>query len=232
MNYFIVTEGRAGSSLLCQHLTQMQIGKPYPYLSKDILLKKVSAEESIQDFLESKRVNGILGLKISWGIITAIDTHFKMEMNLHNFLNVICPDAKYIYQTRRDRVHQALSRIKHLAMDTSHVRSNNEYEKYKAKEQERLNGVDVPIKDIHDRIQRNACGYKAWEIYFKAYNIQPLEVAFEDLVSNRDTILEQICKFLGVPCQLDKLEDKLISTHSDVNDQWYDTLLQGYMKYV
>ena len=40
MNYIIATEGRAGSTLLCQHLTQMGLGHPYPHLSSDVLTRK------------------------------------------------------------------------------------------------------------------------------------------------------------------------------------------------
>ena len=36
MNFIIVTEGRAGSTLLCQHLRQMGIGDPRTYLSTDL----------------------------------------------------------------------------------------------------------------------------------------------------------------------------------------------------
>lgn len=232
MNYFIATEGRAGSTLLCQHLKQMGIGDPYPYLSGDVMKFETGTIEEMSDYVESKRKNGILGIKISWGILTKLDTEFKLKMNAHEFLNALCPNAKYIYQTRRDRVHQALSRIKHLMMDTSHIRSSGSFEKYRVKETDRLLNAPVPLDDIHERIQRNAIGYKAWEIYFNAYNIIPLEVVFEDLVSDRDTVLGNICEFLGVPLRLDMLKDKLISTHTEVNDKWYERVLGGHLKYL
>ena len=232
MNYIIVTEGRAGSTLLCQHLKQMGIGHPYPHLSSDVLNRKLDSVNQFADYLESKRVNGILGLKISWGILTKLDVDHNLNLNAHEFLSEVCPNAKYLHQTREDRVHQALSRIKHLKMDSSHIKSSSGHEKYKKKETAHLEDMPIPVEEIHDRIQRNIKGYKAWDIYFKAYQITPLEVIFEDLVSNRDDTLEQICNFLEVPLRLDMLEEKLISTHTKVNDKWYDRVLGGYAKYL
>ena len=66
----------------------------------------------------------------------------------------------------------------------------------------------------------------------RRYQITPLEVIFEDLVGDRDTTLKQICAFLEVPLRLDMLEEKLISTHTKVNDKWYDRVLGGYAKYL
>ncbi len=232
MNYIIVTEGRAGSTLLCQHLKQMGVGHPYPHLSSDVLTRKLDSTNQLRDYLETKRVNGILGLKISWGILTKLDEDHSLNLNAHEFLSHVCPDAKYLHQTRNDRVHQALSRIKHLKMDSSHIKTPSGHDKYKKKEIESLTDMPVPVDEIYDRIQRNIRGYKAWDIYFKAYQIEPLEVVFEDLVSDRDNTLKQICQFLDVPLRLDLLEERLMSTHSPINDKWYDRILAGYMKYL
>ena len=232
MNYIIVTEGRAGSTLLCQHLKQMGIGHPYPHLSSDVLNRKLDSVNQFADYLESKRVNGILGLKISWGILTKLDVDHNLNLNAHEFLSEVCPNAKYLHQTRNDRVHQALSRIKHLKMDSSHIKTASGHDKYKKKENEFLENMSIPVDEIHDRIQRNIKGYKAWDIFFNAYQITPLEVVFEDLVGDRNTTLKQICAFLEVPLRLDMLEERLISTHTPVNDAWYDRILQGHLKYL
>lgn len=232
MNYFIITEGRAGSTLLCEFLTQMGIGKPHPYLSKDVMLRKVKSADDIEDFLDSRRRNGILGIKISWGILSAMDSYFEMGLNVHEFLNTVAPNAKYIYQTRRDRVHQALSRIKHLKMDTSHVKSEREKRKYEEKEKKRLSRASVPLGEIHERLVRNALGYKAWDIYFRAYGIEPLQIVFEDFIANKKKTLQQICAFLGVSHTEMKLTEKLIATHTEINDQWHAKILKGYTQYV
>lgn len=229
MNYVIVTEGRAGSTLLMQHLTQMGIGKPY-VISENNLRERGIAFSELPTYIESKRRNGILGVKLSWGILMGIDKERKV--NMHDFIESICADAKYIYQTRRDRVHQALSRIKHLKLDTSHVHSESEMAAYQKKESERLSADFVPITDIEERVLNNARGYQAWNIYFRAYAIMPHVVIFEDLVSQRDVVLERLCHFLGVPCQLDMLEDELMSTHTEINDAWYNRMLEGFTKYL
>lgn len=230
MNYIIVTEGRAGSTLLCQHLNQMGIGNPKTYLS-ELYGKKHSVQE-FAEHLDEKKVNGILGLKVSWGILMKIYKDNAIEMDTYQFLNTICPDAKYLYCTRDDKVHQALSRIKHLKMDQSHVRNPQAYKRYREKESERLASMSVPTDEILDRIQKNIKGHKAWDIYFSAYDVPVLEVVFENLINDRDTTLERICNFLDVPLRLDKLEDGLMATHTGVNDKWHERIMGGYDKYI
>ena len=232
MNYIIVTEGRAGSTLLCQHLRQMGIGNPYPYLSSDVLKRKLDSVDQMADYLESKRVNGILGLKISWGILTKLDEDHDLNLNAYQFLSEVCPDAKYLHQTRDNRVYQALSRIKHLEMGSSHIKSSDAHKKYQEKESADLESMPVPVEEIHDRIQRNIKGYKAWDIFFKAYQPPVLEVVFEGVVEHRDDVLEDICKFLQVPLRLDLLEDRLIPTHTRTNDKWHERIVGGHLKYL
>ena len=231
MNYIIVTEGRTGSTLLCQHLRQMGIGDPKTYLSSDFD-KDANTVELMAEHLEAQRVNGILGVKVSWGILMKLDNDYNLNMNMHQFLNAVCPNAKYLYCTRNDRLHQALSRIKHLKMDQSHVSTPESYQKYKDKETKELQDMSVPVEDIYDRIQLNIRGHKAWDIYFKAYNVYCLEVVFEDLITKRDTILENICDFLDVQLQLDLLIDKLKATHTTINDKWHNKILEGYQKFI
>ena len=231
MNYIIVTEGRAGSTLLCQYLRQMGIGDPKTYLSSDFD-KDANTVELMAEHLKAQRVDGILGVKVSWGILMKLDKDYNLNMNTHQFLNAVCPNAKYLYCTRNDRVHQALSRIKHLKMDQSHVSTPESYQKYREKETEKLLNMSVPVNEIYDRIQLNIRGHKAFDIYFKGYKVPYLEVVFEDLVAKRDSALENVCKFLDMPLRLDLLEDKLRATHTEINDKWHNKILGGYHKLI
>lgn len=232
MNFIIVTEGRAGSTLLCQHLRQMGIGDPRTYLSTDLPDHRVDTVELIAAHLENQRINGILGVKVSWGILMKLYKDYNLNINTQRFLNAVCPNAKYLYCTRNDKVHQALSRIKHLKMDHSHISNPEAYQQYKEKEIERLAVMPIPTTEIYDRIQKNIKGHKAWDIYFKAYQIEMFEVVFENLVGNRNTTLRQICEFLEVPLRLEMLEDKLMPTHTTINDKWHDRILGGYYKLI
>ena len=232
MNYIIVTEGRAGSTLLCQHLRQMGVGDPRTYLSSDLPDSNVDTAQLMAEHCEAQRVNGILGVKVSWGILIKLYKDYNIKMNTREFLNTVCPDAKYLYCTRDDRVHQALSRIKHLKMDQSHVSNSKAYQEYREKESEKLLKSPVPVDDIYDRIQKNIKGHKAWDIYFKGYDVRVLEIVFEGLVGDRDEVLEDICHYLQVPLRLDLLEDKLMATHTEVNDIWHDRILGGYHKFI
>ena len=231
-NFFIATEGRAGSTLLCQHLKQMGIGTPNSYLSSEFFHLVGSSEyPDVRAYIESKRRNGYLGLKISWGMLIKMYELWEVEMNVHAFLDDLMPDGKYIYLTRRDRVHQALSRIKHIKMDTSHVRGDEKHAAYLVKEKE-LFEKPVPVDDIHLRLYTNNQSYAAWDIYFRAYPVEMIRVDFEDLVADRDGVLTKVCAFLGAPLRLDLLKERLIPTHTRLNDKWYSRVMEGYLKYV
>lgn len=187
MKLYITTEGRAGSSLLYQHLKQLGV-------------------ENVE--------------KLSWGRLR------ERDMDARALL-----PARFIHIMRHDKVQQAVSRIKHLLHNQEHVRSDEQMTEYLDRE-EVFREVPLPKSDILDRITLNARGDKAWELFFERHNIAALTLYFEDLISNRELVLGQICNWLGVEMDFSKLSDELQSTHTDLNDQWSGEILKASMQYL
>ena len=222
-NYYIVTEGRAGSSLICDYLKQLGVGWPNAWFDF-----RCQSQEEYRELIESKRIDGILASKLSWGPIRYANTNYIHDMQAHKFLTELIPNAKWIYLTRRNKVHQALSRIKHLVLDSSHVRSDDQMKEYKSKDELLLN-QPVPIGDIKNRIETHATESLGWEVFFDYYDILPMRIIFEDFIANKQQTIQDVCDFLGVERDVE-IEDKLRSTHSPVNEYWYNETMKGFHK--
>ena len=227
MNYYIITEGRAGSTLLCDYLKQLGMGFPHAWLDNEETVTE--SIETIKASIEEKRQNGILGIKISWGILFKIRKAFDdTEFNVKQFMDTLLPNAKFIYLTRRNKVQQALSRIKHMRLGASHVHSDEEKAEYEAKERE-LATQPVPTQEIYARIYQHITESIAWDYFFEKHYINPLRVDFEMLTRDRDETLMKICYFLGFPITeltLSHVEATVKSTHTELNEEWYHTILQ------
>ena len=224
MNYYIVTEGRSGSSLLCDYLKQLGVGHPSSWFDF-----RCKSQAEYQELLYSKCVNGIIGSKVSWGPLRYANTNFIPDMEAYTFLTELLPNPKWIYLTRKNKIHQALSRIKHLKLDSSHVRSDDQMVTYQAKDMALLN-QPVPVDDIRDRVETHAIEAMAWEVFFDYYRIQPHRILFEDFIADKQGTLKKVCAFLGVDRDI-HIEDRLRSTYSAINKKWYNRMMEGWHQY-
>lgn len=229
-NYCIVTAGRTGSTLLNHLLTQIGMGNIDAHLD-EFNWNASTNLESIKEHIEDKRVNGICGVKLSWGNLYTLYENYVPGLQIKPFFDEILPDAKFIYLTRHDRVHQAVSRIKHIKTKNSHVWGYKRMQQYKDREGEVMS-EETPFADIDDRIYTNTIEYEAWELFFKNYNITPLRIIFEDFIADIDGTLKQILVFLGqsVPKVLD-YHIELKDTHSKLNDKWYHDIIKDFVRY-
>ena len=220
-NYVILTNGRSGSSLLNSYLTQLGAGKPQTWL--DPKFYENPTLDAIQVFLESKRKNGILGVKISWWYIFQICD--PLNIKFKTLLDTCLPDAKFIYLTRRDRVHQALSRTKHDMLKQSHVQNDEKRREYDELEKS-IETTAVPIKEIKVQMLANAYSHTASEILFSEYNIEPYRLHFEDFIADTAGTCRKLLAFLGVTYPDKPLKDEYESTHSQINDKWHKGMLK------
>lgn len=230
MNYLIATAGRAGSSLLNSYLQQLKVGYPQAWLDPNFYEKPYTIDD-IKDALENKaRKKGILGVKISWWYI--FETNKITGMTFDEMIESLFPDPKFIYLTRRDRVHQALSRVKHVLLSQSHVRNEEQQKEYNSKELE-LKDIPVPDEDIKGHLLSNLKGHIAWENCFKEFNIEPFRLDFEDFIGNKKGTIIDILNYLDFPVPENiEIEDEYKPTHSNINDEWHDKLLSDQKRII
>lgn len=223
MNILLLTGGRTGSSLLKSYLRQLGVGKPDAWLDKKFFSENYTLDE-VHTFLETKRKKGILAVKASWWYFLEICD--SLDIGMRELIDACFPNPKVVYMTRQDRVHQGLSRVKHEMLSKSHVRSDESMADYKTREAELL-AVDVPVDAIKTQMLAVAYGRIAYEMFFKAHNIAPYRLAFEDFVADKIGTLRQLLTFFDVPFPEDvNLSDGYMSTHSEINERWHKEVLK------
>ena len=230
MNYLIATAGRAGSSLLNSYLQQLNIGYPQAWLDPNFYDKPYTLED-IKKALENKaRKKGILGVKISWWYI--FETKKVTGLRFTELINECFPNPKFIYLTRRNKVQQALSRVKHVMLSQSHVRNEEQEKEYNSRES-KLKTIDVPIDDIKGHLLSNLKGHIAWEQFFHRTETDVFRLDFEDFVADKRGTVENIINYLELPIPKDfHIEDEYKPTHSEINDTWHDKLLARELRII
>lgn len=221
MNYYIVTEGRSGSTLLGHYLKQVGLGNPSAWLDEEM-----ESLEAYRDCVHAKAVNGIISSKISWGTLSRIQKKIA-EVDTLSFLTAVIASPAWIYLTRRNQVKQAVSRIKHDRLGAWHVYNDAELACYH-KEDFGLLSESVPTPEIRQRMYQHALGNRAWELFFQSHGIHPLHIDFEDFLADKAGTLVEISAHLGKPVSGGDLHDSVRSTSTYINEKWYKTVLKGY----
>ena len=208
MNILLVTGGRTGSSLLNAYLRQLGVGKPQAWLDTKFFESPYTLDD-ITAFLETKRKDDILAVKGSWWYFLEICE--KLDVTLKTLLDTCLPNPKVIYLTRRDRVHQGLSRVKHLMHQKSHVYNQEQMIDYKKAELD-LNDVKVPIEKIREQMLATCYGQIAYEIWFQKYGIEPYRLAFEDFIADKVGTCKKILAWLDIEYPDKELKDEYLSS--------------------
>lgn len=217
LTYFILTNGRAGSTLLNTYLTQLGVGEPQAWLATKFFSDPYTLAD-VHRFLESRRVDGILGVKLSWWYIFQVcDT---LDIDIQTLLSPYLLDAKYIYLSRRDKVHQALSRVKHDLLKRHHVQSEASLSAYREEEQA-LADREPPLGAIRKQMLVNSIAHLGWEHFFREFSIEPYRLMYEDFVANKAKTCRELLSFLGVDVPNVALVDTFLSTHSELNTRWH-----------
>ena len=215
--------------MLNGYLWQLGVGKPDAWLDRKFFGEAYTLDD-VHTHLEKKRKNDVLAVKASWWYFLEICE--TLEIDMKALIDACFPDPKVVYMTRRDRVHQGLSRVKHEMLSKSHVRSTESMEDYKAREQALLE-VETPVDAIHNQMLAVAYGRIAYEMFFDEFEIEPYRLAFEDFIADKIGTLRALLSFFEIDFPEDvELKDTYLSTHSPINDKWHQGVLQGAYKIV
>lgn len=201
MNYLICSTGRARSGVLAKNLRSLNVGAPdefYEHARFD--LHTLSDAESVRDYLEAQRVDGILGMKMVWSHVRKM--HQSLGLALGEFVETYLPEAKFLYVTR-DPFKQGIE----STIYTMHQQG-------------------VPLRRSHfcketaqRRIVRVIIGMQAWEIFFEKYGVSPVRVDAEALQEMPQAVMQFVLDALGVErdkasCSY-KFEDHLMTALRD-----------------
>lgn len=221
MNYVILTTGRTGSSLLNAHLTQLGAGEPQSWLALHYFDEPITID-GVQAFLETKRVNGILGVKASWWYLYRICEALKI--GLKPFFDTCLPNAKFIYIERRNTVHQALSRVKHDMLQRSHFKKHLDFAEYEKQEQPLANR-EIPIEQITEQLLTTIKDGLGYEALIEKLELYPHRIIFENFIADKEGTCRELLAFLGIPYPDIEISDIYQSTHTSLNDAWHRAFL-------
>jgi LPS sulfotransferase NodH len=124
---------------------------------------------------------------------------FARRTNLQDFY----PDPVFIYMRRRDVLGQAVSFARAL--------QSGEWTSQDVVQHEPQYSADA----VHGALMELVYNEARWNAYFARNNVQPLEVFYEDLLGNEESVLREIARRAG----LDEAEGRITFVPPDLSVQ-------------
>ncbi len=199
--YIVASSGRTGSTMLCELLQRTGVlGYPNEYIGGDL---SVLAEERLIDpgyvlteiVKEHQTPNGVFGIKVHWSSLrkfnrTVFPILGKKEQKIfENLLN----NSGYIFLSRRNKIMQAISDWRAMGTGVFHSckNSNNGSREQYGKR----------LQYDHPRLKQHLVSFvhddQGWRDYFKTNNIDPIEIAYEEMVKKPEEAVDRILSFLS-----------------------------------
>lgn len=218
--YVIAESPRSGSQLLADLLWRTgRMGAPGEYFNMDRTVPGLSQRLGCGPVTDPGGVdaylravirhrttpNGVFGLK----------AHFAQ---LRPFLagrttRELMRRGHFVWLRRRDTLAQAISYV--FALRSGQWRLPHGAEKAPAK-------VDYSTRLVDRALSAIAGDERAWQIAFEHNRVAPLEVWYEDLVADPDSICRDICRLVGVEdAGPFRLSDSLLQRQAGpLNERW------------
>ncbi len=210
-NYLICTTPRSGSSLLCSLLGSTAVAgmQRRDRVGHEYLLELVGRPDQrrgsgmvdadglrrfIADaFDRSRTPNGVGGFKVMWEQVRRLAlllgrTASPRSFGFHDFATLLPGTTQFVWLRRRERLRQAVSLVKAVQSQC-----------WNSAEQARFAGTYAFDYVALERTVRMLGSHEAmWREFFERNAIEPLEVAYEDVVDDRRAQVQRIADFVGV----------------------------------
>lgn len=194
--YLIAHTQRTGSNWLCDVLAQTRragvndVNRCGLFIGygEGLAAPGVYPERLDQYFTDSATPNGVIGMKSDWDYLDTLDRHIgagTAEAVLARFTH-------FIYLRRRDVLAQAISW--YIAGYSGVFTSENLGKPGKKNPLDVLYDRDA----IKCRLERIFIANARWKDYFKARDITPLKISYEDLRVDMAGNVGRVLNFLGV----------------------------------
>lgn len=221
-SYIIASNPRSGSHLLRGILSQNKCGNPTEALIEFIFFEKSNEEpKTIEAFRRPATKGDFCGMTIQvrhlkevYRIVEKLTG--RVPENILQGLNIFCPNPKFIYLHRIDKVRQAISHVK--AKRTSNY-SHFPFDKKKEVDYGEYNNIEIT-----EYMKRSCVWDSFWLDFFDRNAIEPLTISYEELVKNKVLTAVKIFEFLGhTPDMIQMNPDLLpIRQYDEVSQDWYD----------
>ena len=229
-SYLICATPRTGSTLLCDLLASTGIaGRPESYFRAQDLARRAARWDicstdgsyAFGDYLEAaiaagRTSNGVFAARIMWGTMAELVAGLRGDGEAGADREVLTRTfgaTSFVYLYRRDTLAQAVSRARaeqtglwHLTDGSRSVPSSGEV-RY---DREQI-GAFLQEADEHNR---------AWQRWFRRNQIEPFELAYEDLAENPDRSVRGLLAYLGLRSPAREITAGNSRMADALNDQW------------
>ena len=140
-------------------------------------------------------------------------------------LNILFPNAKWIYLYRHDKVKQAVSLAK--------VKLTQEYVRFPTYEKREVGPLVYEEEAITKQLRNLSAQDSFWLTYFQRHEIAPFFVSYEELLENKLLTSMKIFEFLEhKPDKLQMNPDFLpIPLYDTVSQEWYDKYNSKFVQF-
>ena len=203
-SYLVCATHRSGSSLLCQSLWHTaHAGMPEEFFSPKHSIRKAqeygltSPETNfagyVRDVIERRRTeNGVFGAKLMWSQTPHLHESLGADRGkLYDRLQEFLPGLRFIWNTRRDKLRQAISFLK--AKQTKIFSS------------QQIHGGRAPAaapqydrEKISLMLSRLEEEDRQWQRWFRVHGLEPLVVEYETFATDPETHTRGILSFLQI----------------------------------
>jgi LPS sulfotransferase NodH len=224
--YMICATPRTGSTFLCSLLTATKVlGSPKSYFREPDELTwarrfglRTEGPRVLDYRLFCRAVrdvartpNGTFGARLMWGAFPRIRQGLEIPPHqsdlgmLHALFGPLC----FVHLHRRDVVAQAVSWAR--AEQTGFWQHGDDVQRTPEPDLDQMVQLVRTIREHND----------AWRSWFEDNEVEPYELAYEDLVSSPDLVVRRIADRVGVAAPLEKHLAGLPRRQSDhVNEEW------------
>jgi trehalose 2-sulfotransferase len=150
---------------------------------------------------EGTTSNGVFGAKVMWGYFDDFINNLRTipsfkELPTPTLLSTAFPHLRYIWVTRNDKLRQAISLWKAIQTWTWREDESSTPRDQSVHPKKELCFHFQAIDHLRQQIVENE---RAWQSYFDASAIEPLQVTYEDLSENYEATTVQILRYLHIP---------------------------------
>ena len=232
-SYIICTSPHSGSTLLCQLLTNTNVASaPNSYFHKPSLANWLEVlgiapnslskrSETLEAVLKKTHKTGVVALPLQGGSLSYFMEQLKL-LYPEQYSDLVRPNATFaetafIFLSRKNKLEQAISRVKALQTWLWHTAANGA-------EFERLDHHSPPYFDekaIRQHIAELEEDDQRWEHWLTKENIQPLRLSYEDLAKDSVVTLNTVLEALGLQTSSTiGTKAPLAKMANEINEEW------------
>lgn len=229
ISYVVCATHRSGSSLLCQSLWHTaHAGLPEEFFSPKHSVRKAndygltSPEQNFARYLRDvidrrQTANGVFGAKLMWSqtphLLESVGANNPPQ--LFDTLQSFLPGIRFIWNTRRDKLRQAISFLK--AKQTS-IFSSQQLHRGRTPR----GAPQYDRQKIGQMLRRLEEEDRQWQRWFQGQGLKPLVVEYETFATDPETHTREILSYLEIELPVGFQSYPLTQTRmaDEINEEW------------